>query len=331
MLNLHTDALDKMDEQELYLTLQIARHIGRNGSAWPGMKRLISLTGWTKNTVLKVRQRCESKGYISTLRRANNEGMSMSNLYRLTTPHISVYVPFSDISDDGINRGAANEPLINKGVHNMNGGGAGNEPEVLSNEVLSMVGKVSKTHLQNFIDAEPLTPEQIDTALPNSVSVKKEKGSAKKEKDGPVTIETACRRDAAIREMSGAAPTATDEARTAPAPLTIEQATAAIMAEIETTEGQRKLKFAAGRGGVNPMPKNLLAAVARYAEHRAEQGREIHTDPIYKLGGYLRSQASNEAKQIENKTYYSKKPTNAKFQPNDNPATYDYDNLPAFN
>jgi hypothetical protein len=331
MLNLHTDALDKMDEQELYLTLQIARHIGRNGSAWPGMKRLISLTGWTKNTVLKVRQRCESKGYISTLRRANNEGMSMSNLYRLTTPHISVYVPSSDISDDGINRGAANEPLINKGVHNMNGGGAGNEPEVLSNEVLSMVGKVGKTHLQNLIDAEPLTPEQIDTALPNSVSVKKEKGSAKKEKDGPVTIETARRRDAAIREMSGAAPTTTDEARTAPAPLTIEQATTAIMAEIETTEGQRKLKFAAGRGGVNPMPKNLLAAVARYAEHRAEQGREIHTDPIYRLGGYLRSQASNEAKQIENKTYYSKKPTNAKFQPNDNPATYDYDNLPAFN
>lgn len=194
-----------------------------------------------------------------------------------------------------------------------------------------LVGKVGSKTLQPLIDKKPLTAEQIDAALPNSVSVKKEKGSAKKEKDGPVTIETARRRDAAIREMRGAAPTATDEARTAPAPLTIEQTTAAIMAEIETTEGQRKLKFAAGRGGVNPMPKNLLAAVARYAEHRAEQGREIHTDPIYKLGGYLRSQASNEAKQIENKTYYSKKPTNAKFQPNDNPATYDYDNLPAFN
>jgi len=192
-----------------------------------------------------------------------------------------------------------------------------------------MVGKVRKADLQTLIDAEPLTPEQLDTALPSSVLVKKEKSFGKKEK--AVTPETARRRDAMIRTMQGQAPVATDEAKTAPAPLTIEQATAAIMAELETPEGQRKLKFAAGRGGIKTMPKNLFAAVARYVEHQSERGASVAPDPIYKLGGYLNEQARKEARQAETQTFYankSKSNATQRFQPNDNPATYDYDNLP---
>lgn len=193
--------------------------------------------------------------------------------------------------------------------------------DILNRDTLT-IGRVGKesASLQILIDQEPPTPEQIDDLLPQSGSEEKEKNSAQKEKDGPVTTETARRRDAAIRTLQGQPPVVIDEIKTAPAPLTIQEATDAIMAEIETDDGQRKLKFAAARGGVKQMPANMYAAVARYAEHQAERGHSIHSDPITKLGGYLKNQASKEAKQTETQNYYDKQRTGKRSTRNNTPA-----------
>ena len=133
MINLNDKILDQLDEQELFLALQIARHIGKSGTAWPGVDRLVKLTKWSKNTVLKVRARLYAKGIVNPTKRVDDKGRSQSTIYRLNTPLIGIFMGSDIIANIG---GAGNEP---RGAGNelgrvqeMNPGGAGNEPEVLT-------------------------------------------------------------------------------------------------------------------------------------------------------------------------------------------------------
>ena len=53
MININDQLLDTADCQEVYLLLQIARHMNANNFCFPSNKRLIKLTGWRKKTKKK--------------------------------------------------------------------------------------------------------------------------------------------------------------------------------------------------------------------------------------------------------------------------------------
>ena len=164
MINLHTDILDKLNEKELYLLMQIARHVGKSGLAWPSVTRLVKLTGWSKVTVKKYRDDLIKKGYLQKIDRVDKMGRSMSALYRLKTNLIGIYLGGKDIPNgEGSKidpRGSESDDL---GGQKLTPGGSEIDPEVLSNEVLS---KEEIEHSQIFdlqsddLDGNPAPPEK---------------------------------------------------------------------------------------------------------------------------------------------------------------------------
>jgi hypothetical protein len=138
MININDKILDQLDEQELFLVLHIARHIGKSGVAWPGVKRLMMLTKWTKPTVLKVRGRLYDKAIVKPTKRVDETGRDKSTVYRLCTPHIGIYMGSDTIADNG---GKGDLP---QGKGNLQGRvkdiypeGKGDLPEVLTIESIN--------------------------------------------------------------------------------------------------------------------------------------------------------------------------------------------------
>jgi DNA-binding Lrp family transcriptional regulator len=176
----------------------------------------------------------------------------------------------------------------------------------------------------------PVTAEEIDLAFDAPENF--QKSSAKKgfQRGGEAGLlpELQARVVAMKAELGGSV--LAPNAKPAPSPTELEDATKSVMAEIETPDGQRKLKFAQGRAGIKKLPSNIFAAVARYVEHCSEKGYPLSDNPIYKLGGYLKYQATKEANQAETATLYKTKKTNSdatRFQPTDNPSQYDYSKI----
>jgi len=177
---------------------------------------------------------------------------------------------------------------------------------------------------------QPVTPEEIDLAFdaPGAFKKNSAKKSFQRGKEAGLLPELQARVVAMKQELGGSVPGRWIELPLSP--MNLQDATNSIMAEIETPDGQRKLKFAQGRAGIKKLPTNILAAVARYVEHCSEKGYPLSDNPIYKLGGYLKYQATKEANQAETATLYKTKKTNSdakRFQPTDNPSQYDYSKI----
>jgi hypothetical protein len=176
--------------------------------------------------------------------------------------------------------------------------------EILNREILSSVRTATCAQDPIFDDAELLDLDSQSEAL------KKEKSSAKKEKeqDGPVTPETARRRAAVIASLSGQQAPTPDEPEQEAA-CTAEEATDRVMAELETDTGRRKLDIAYRRAGIRPgQVSNLYAAVYCCAENQLNRRGIIPKDLIGKLPGYLKTQLNIEARDAQNKKHNANPP-----------------------
>lgn len=96
MINISEQLLDEATDQEVYLLLQIARHMNANNFCFPSNKRLMKLTGWSKNTLKKVRDNCELKNFMKVSERYRDENDKSkgqtSNGFTITTDLLSVFV-----------------------------------------------------------------------------------------------------------------------------------------------------------------------------------------------------------------------------------------------
>lgn len=177
---------------------------------------------------------------------------------------------------------------------------------------------------------QPVSAEEIDLAFdaPNTFKKSSAKKSFQRGGEAGPSPEPQARVVAMKAELGGIA--SAPKIKPEPTPIDLEDATKRVMAEIETPDGQRKLNFAQGRAGIKKLPNNIFAAVARYVEHCAEKGYPLSNNPIYKLGGYLKYQATKEANQADTaiKSQANKTNNNAtRFQPTDNPSQYDYSKI----
>lgn len=134
MINLDDRIISKFDAQEFYLLLCIAQFVNStSGLAWPSAKTLLYKTGWSKNTLLAVRERLEAKKALKVDQRKRENGSFTSNAYRITIDGISTFKQFSQIEagfEDDL--GSSNfEPgvvqILNQGSSNFE------PPELLSN------------------------------------------------------------------------------------------------------------------------------------------------------------------------------------------------------
>jgi hypothetical protein len=222
----------------------------------------------------------------------------------------------------------------NTGVRSANNGRSLSEHHMV--KVIENTNGRKESDFQKILN-QPVTAEEIDLAFdaPENFQKSSAKKGSQRGKEAGLLPELQARVVAMKQELGGSV--LAPNAKPAPSPIELEDATKSVMdledatkrvmAEIETPDGQRKLKFAQGRAGIKNLPGNILAAVARYVEHCSEKGYPLSDNPIYKLGGYLKCQATKEANQAETATLYKTKKTNSdakRFQPTDNPSQYDY-------
>ena len=196
MLNVHTDLIDELDAQEYYLASHIARHLNRAGRCWPSITRLMTLTGWSKNTVLKVRRRLVKKGVYCTERHQDETGRNASTNYQITTGQIRLYAGEESRLEVMVQNLNHQQILI---VHPVNPDGSRNEPEVLSREVLfpSVPGEQKTDDEIQLV--EVFDPEVPDLEAPGGD--RKEKSSAQKEKSTGQAAITLNERMAQAREQ----------------------------------------------------------------------------------------------------------------------------------
>ena len=98
MINIDTRLLDMVDERELWLLMKIASHLNADRLCWPSNKTLIKATGWSENKMAAVKKSLIDKGILMSRNRYREDGSMTSNLYRVTTEYIGVFVPINEVT-----------------------------------------------------------------------------------------------------------------------------------------------------------------------------------------------------------------------------------------
>jgi hypothetical protein len=99
MINVHDVLLDKLNDSELYLLLHIAKRLSVNSTCFPKNETLCHDTKWSLKTVQKVKRSLIEKGFILVTQRQNEFGAHLSNMYRVETDLIGVFVSVRGMGD----------------------------------------------------------------------------------------------------------------------------------------------------------------------------------------------------------------------------------------
>lgn len=152
MINIDDRLIGQHDGDELKLLLTIAKRINVDRTAWPSLNTLVGETRWGKPKVIAVTKRLVEKGALSVEKKVMRSGGNASNIYRVLTDGIGVYL--------GLNNAVtpSNEtlpPLVTDCYHPSNE----TLPEVLTKEVLKdIVGQAPTTPTKKeLISSIPFT------------------------------------------------------------------------------------------------------------------------------------------------------------------------------
>lgn len=92
MINVNESILDLADENEMFLILQLSRHLDKKNSAFPSNKKLCELTKWSLKKLQKIKKQCIEKSFISVQeRRRDNDNGVTSNLYKIPKNYLTKY------------------------------------------------------------------------------------------------------------------------------------------------------------------------------------------------------------------------------------------------
>lgn len=73
----------QLNSSEKCLLLAYANYTDAHGYCWPGVDRLMVMTGMSKSTLIRVRKALEGKNLLRHQRRTGKDGRSTTNLYRV--------------------------------------------------------------------------------------------------------------------------------------------------------------------------------------------------------------------------------------------------------
>lgn len=92
MINIDTRLLKDLNENEYWLISHLAKRLNVKHECWPSNKVLCKETGWHIEKLQKVKKSLIDKNLLSVIERNNNKGGQSSNLYKITTKLIGVYI-----------------------------------------------------------------------------------------------------------------------------------------------------------------------------------------------------------------------------------------------
>jgi len=101
MLNLDTRLIsaDILDENEFWLLMHIVKRINAKRTCFPSNKVLMIDTKFGRDKVVKTKQSLEKKGFIHTVGQRKNKGKFSSNIYKVTTKLVKIFVEIGDLGD----------------------------------------------------------------------------------------------------------------------------------------------------------------------------------------------------------------------------------------
>jgi len=190
MINIDTRLLPQITPDQLYLLCHIVNFMNENRMCFPSNKKLIDQSGFSESKALRVKNELVTRKIISVKQRFRPDGSQTSNIYKIESEYIGVFVSGKNMSN------LDPTPFIDEdgGVFTSEGG----TPSILKpHEVLTKLS-IKKNEVLNienpseFSSFEKITIEEndLDTSskvnpftIVSIVEKEKEKTAGKKEKE----------------------------------------------------------------------------------------------------------------------------------------------------
>jgi hypothetical protein len=154
MINIDTRLLPEVTPDQLFLLCHIVNFMNENRMCFPSNKKLIEQSGFSDSKILRVKNELVSRKIISVKQRFRADGSQTSNLYKIETEFIGVFVTGKNMSN------LDTSPFTNEegGVFTHEGGTPSTvKPlEVLPNSSINQ-NKVLNKNLSDFTSFEKIT------------------------------------------------------------------------------------------------------------------------------------------------------------------------------
>jgi len=99
MINIDNRLLPQINPDELYLLCHIVNYMNQNKMCFPSNGKLIKDSGFSQSKILRVKNTLIDKKIMTVTQRFRADGSQTSNLYKLQTDYIGVYVSGKNMSD----------------------------------------------------------------------------------------------------------------------------------------------------------------------------------------------------------------------------------------
>lgn len=99
MINIDTRLLNQVTPDQLYLLCQIVNFMNENKMCFPSNKKLIMHSKFSESKILRVKNELVAKKIISVKQRFRADGSQTSNLYRIESDYIGVFVTGKNMSN----------------------------------------------------------------------------------------------------------------------------------------------------------------------------------------------------------------------------------------
>ena len=99
MINIDTRLLCQINPDELYLVCHIVNYMNQNKMCFPSNAKLSKDSTFSQSKILRVKNSLVDKKIMTVTRRFRADGSQTSNLYKLQTEYIGVFVSAKNMSD----------------------------------------------------------------------------------------------------------------------------------------------------------------------------------------------------------------------------------------
>jgi hypothetical protein len=186
MINIDTRLLPQVTPDQLFLLCHIVNFMNENRMCFPSNKKLIEQSGFSDSKILRVKNELVTRKIISVKQRFRPDGSQTSNLYKITTELIGVFVtgknmsnldtsPFTD-EEGGIFTHEGGTPLTVKPLEVL--------PNLSINQIQVLDENPSEfSHFEKVVINDSQSPKVNPFSIVANVEKEKSKSSAKKEKE----------------------------------------------------------------------------------------------------------------------------------------------------
>jgi hypothetical protein len=193
MINIDTRLLSQINPDELYLVCHIVNYMNQNKMCFPSNAKLNNDSGFSQSKILRVKNSLVDKKIMTVTRRFRTDGSQTSNLYKLQTEYIGVFVSAKNMSDLDTTPFTDEEGEVF--THEEGTPSTMNTQEVLANRSINNI-KVLKDCEMPFTPPQPkiknsFARQSIHDSISHEQGFKeKEKVSGQKEKESQEPTET---------------------------------------------------------------------------------------------------------------------------------------------